>query len=267
MAVLAVDGGNTKTVAVVAADDGTLRGTSLGGCTDLYGAPSAGAALDELYRVIDGALEAAGVTPQELSGPTLSLAGADWDDDFALHRATADERLPGVPVEVVNDAVGPIRCAARDGAGVSLICGTGAAIGARSPDGRSWHIGFTPRNSGAHALGKEALAAIQEADMDCGRATRLTERLLAVFGVAAPRDIVHAVTRRGGLSASDVAALAPHVLAVAADGDAVARDIVDLAGQRHGLLDAARGAAGGPGRRLPPRCSRAACSGARAATG
>jgi N-acetylglucosamine kinase-like BadF-type ATPase len=137
-------------------------------------------------------------------------------------------------VEVVNDAVGPIRCAARDGAGVSLICGTGAAIGARSPDGRSWHIGFTPRNSGAHALGKEALAAIQEADMDCGRATRLTERLLAVFGVAAPRDIVHAVTRRGGLSASDVAALAPHVLAVAADGDAVARDIVDLAGQRMG---------------------------------
>ena len=234
MTVLAVDGGNTKTVAVVASDDGAIVGVALGGCTDLYGARSTDAALGELYRVVDAALASARTDPAELDAAALSLAGTDWEDDFELQAAEAAERLPGVPVEIVNDAVGPIRCAARDGAGVSLICGTGAAIGARGHDGRSWHIGFTPRHCGAHGLVKEALAAVQEADMECGPATELTGRLLATLGLSEPRELVHAVTHRGRLSDFEIAALAPQVLTAAVEGDGVARGIVDVAGQRMG---------------------------------
>jgi N-acetylglucosamine kinase-like BadF-type ATPase len=35
-AVLAVDGGNTKTIALVAALDGTILGAGHGGCSDIY---------------------------------------------------------------------------------------------------------------------------------------------------------------------------------------------------------------------------------------
>ena len=36
--VLGVDGGNTKTIAIVAALDGTILGTGRGGCGDIYNA-------------------------------------------------------------------------------------------------------------------------------------------------------------------------------------------------------------------------------------
>ena len=43
--VLGVDGGNTKTVALAARPDGAVVGFGRGGCSDIYGAPSFGAAV------------------------------------------------------------------------------------------------------------------------------------------------------------------------------------------------------------------------------
>ena len=40
--VLGVDGGNTKTIALVAALDGTILGAGRGGCGDIYNAPIEG---------------------------------------------------------------------------------------------------------------------------------------------------------------------------------------------------------------------------------
>jgi len=233
MAVVGVDGGNTKTLAVVADESGRLLGLARGGPSDLYSAPTPQAAVDEIYRVMDEALEAAGTRRGELAAAALSLAGADWEEDFALHRAAAAAALRGVPVEIVNDAIGPIRCVGRDGPAAALMCGTGAAIGARGAEGQVWSLGFTPRSGSAHGLGREALSAVQEEDMGCGPPTTLTRRLVEALGVREPRDIVREFSRRDGLR--DVAALAPHVFAAAEeDGDEVAVAIVELVGYRMG---------------------------------
>jgi N-acetylglucosamine kinase-like BadF-type ATPase len=230
--ILGVDGGNTKTLAVVASPDGELVAAARGGQTDLYNAPSVEDAVAELYRTVFEALERAGVEPGELLGAGLSMAGADWDEDFAVHGAAVARALPGVPVAIVNDAIGPIRVLGRDGPAAAMMCGTGAAIGARGADGRVFSLGFTPRAGGAHGLGREALAAVQEAEMGDAPPTDLTRRILLAVDVTDVRGLVREFSRRDGLT--DIASLAPHVLAAAEDGDEVAADIVRLVGGRMG---------------------------------
>ncbi|MBK8021405.1 MAG: hypothetical protein IPK19_08220 [Chloroflexi bacterium] len=75
---LGVDGGNTKTIAILAAEDGTILGAGRSGCSDIYGAPSPAAAVEELERSVDAALTEAGRARSEVMTACFSLAGADW---------------------------------------------------------------------------------------------------------------------------------------------------------------------------------------------
>jgi N-acetylglucosamine kinase-like BadF-type ATPase len=96
--VLGVDGGNTKTIALVARTDGTIigvgrsccsdisDGTIIGvgrsRCSDIYGASSPEAAIAEANSAITMALSGAGIQKEALSASCLSMAGADWNDDI-----------------------------------------------------------------------------------------------------------------------------------------------------------------------------------------
>jgi N-acetylglucosamine kinase-like BadF-type ATPase len=61
--VLGVDGGNTKTIALIARHDGTIVGAGRGGRGDIYGAGGPEAALAEADRAVWTALEACGALP------------------------------------------------------------------------------------------------------------------------------------------------------------------------------------------------------------
>jgi N-acetylglucosamine kinase-like BadF-type ATPase len=85
--VLAVDGGNTKTIALVAGLDGTILGTGRAGCSDIYNADHNRAramqiALDNIEDAVMTALRAAGAEPGDLVAGVFGLAGADWPEDF-----------------------------------------------------------------------------------------------------------------------------------------------------------------------------------------
>ena len=90
---LGVDGGNTKTVAFVAADDGIVLGSGSGGCGDIHGVGGPEPALAEIVRAATAALDAAGATAAGLAAAAFSLAGADWPEDFAFLRT----RAPAAP--------------------------------------------------------------------------------------------------------------------------------------------------------------------------
>ena len=107
---LGVDGGNTKTIALVSRDDGMVVGVGTAGCADIHNAASPGHALDEIVRAASTALEAAGARAGDLGAAAFSLAGADWPEDFEFLRGGLAEQLELV-VEplVVNDAIGAIR--------------------------------------------------------------------------------------------------------------------------------------------------------------
>jgi N-acetylglucosamine kinase-like BadF-type ATPase len=232
---LAVDGGNTKTIAVVAGVDGRVVGVGRGGCTDIYGAASLEAAHAELAATVGAALAAASVDARSVAAAVLSLAGADWPEDIAVNAAFARTQLGLRDAVVVNDAIGGLRSGTPDGVGIAVICGTFNAVGARNADGAAFHLGFWPDRTGAVDLSTEALKAVYRHGLDLGPATALTSAVLDLFGVGDTLDLLHSFTRRTDRrSRHDLVRVAPVLLDVAADGDQVAAAIVTSAGRALG---------------------------------
>jgi N-acetylglucosamine kinase-like BadF-type ATPase len=223
--VLAVDGGNTKTVALVARHDGTIVGAGRGGCSDIYHA-GAGAALTEVERAVRGAFDACGALPAELSSGVFSMAGADWPEDFDLLERSMRSRGFGRTITVINDALGALRAGSADGTGVSVVCGTGIAIGARAADGRLWHGSFWLESLGAGALGRKALRAVYRAELGLDPPTKLTARVLEFFGSITVEQVLHQFTAREVARPRNEPQLARVLLDEAGAGDATARRIV-----------------------------------------
>jgi N-acetylglucosamine kinase-like BadF-type ATPase len=226
-AVLAVDGGNTKTIAVVARADGSVAGVGRAGTSDIYSAPTPALAIAEIESAARSALAAAGCAPEELGAAAFSLAGADWPEDFELLERELRERL-GLAVAplVVNDALGALRAGSDDWTGVAVVAGTYNAVGARHPDGRVFHVGFWPDGAGGRDLARDGLRAVYRAELGLGPATDLTQRALALYGAGDALALLYEFTRRGGRAPHEQDRFAPAVLDAADAGDAVAQAIV-----------------------------------------
>lgn len=242
--VLGVDGGNTKTVALIAARDGTILGAGRGGCGDIYaagddtaiyGAGSPGAALREVDCVVAAALDGAGIEAEDLVAGAFSMAGADWPEDIAFLDDALRRRGLGRTTLVVNDALGALRAGSPDGTGVVVACGTGIATGARAADGRAWHSSFWQEPSGGHELGRRTLRAVYRSDLGLEPPTSLTGRVLAHFGQESVEGVLHLLTARGaGSLGTRPGGLARVVMDEAAAGDDVACAIVRGAGTELG---------------------------------
>ena len=224
--VLGVDGGNTKTLALVARDDGVILGAGRAGCGDIYGATSPAAAIAEIEHAVDAALREAGIQPAELSASAFSLAGADWPEDFRLLERAVHARGYGQNILVVNDAMGALRGGSPDGTGVVVACGTGAATGARHPDGRSWHSSFWQEPQGADELSRRALWAVYRAELGIDPPTQLTERVLAVFATDSVEAILYQLTGRAIPRPENRRRLVRPLFDAADAGDAAARQIL-----------------------------------------
>ncbi len=229
---LGVDGGNTKTLAVVAARDGRVLGAGRGACGDIYGAGSPGHALEAIAGAADEALAAAGASRADVAAAAFSLAGADWPEDFALLERELRERLTlsSGPV-VVNDALGALRAGAPDWEGIAVVSGTYNAVGARRCDGSAFHLGFWPDGAGGRHLGQAAVKAVLRAELGLGPPTSLVDSALALYGVDDVIALLHEFTRRGGLPESAHDRMAPVVLDAADDGDEVAQSLVYATGR------------------------------------
>jgi len=225
---LGVDGGNTKTIAVAAATDGTILGAArVLRRSDIH-AVSVDQALAVYAEAAGLALAAIPADPPPRVVVAFSLAGADWPEDVDLLRGQL--AASWADVTVVNDAIGALRAAIPAGPGVVIVCGTGTATGARGPDGRTWHSGFWQEAQGGHELGVRALQAIYRSELGIDGPTTLTDRVLAFTGERDVEALLHHATGREVVDRRDPAVLAPILLEAADDGDRAAVEIVD----RHG---------------------------------
>jgi N-acetylglucosamine kinase-like BadF-type ATPase len=246
--VLGVDGGNTKTLALIARGDGAIIGTGRAGCGDIYGAASPATAIAEIRHAVEAALTEAGIRAAELRAGAFSLAGADWPEDFRLLEDAMRPCDYGKDILIVNDAMGALRAGSPDGTGVVVACGTGAAIGARGPDGRIWHSSFWQGPQGAADLSKQALRAVYRAELGIDPPTLLTERILQAFAAQSVEEVLHRLTGRD-LPRPEVSRQLVRPLFEAADaGDATARriavshgralgDYAIVAARKVGMLD------------------------------
>ena len=232
---LGVDGGNTKTAAVVVDRGGAVLGAGGAGCGDIHNAGSPEPALVEIVRAATAALDVAGASPADLAAAAFSLAGADWPEDFERLRRELTTRL-GLcdEPEIVNDAIGGLRCGSDELVGVSVVIGTYAAVAGRSADGAVFHLGFWPEKTGAFALGSMALAAVWRHMLGLGPDTSLLARALERWECADAQELLYAFTRIGGLDESEPGRFADAVLDEAETGDGVAISIVETVAARMG---------------------------------
>jgi N-acetylglucosamine kinase-like BadF-type ATPase len=248
---LGVDGGNTKTIAVVASADGTVLGVGrVDRQADMY-AVGLEAALGVYREAVDLALAAAtssGADGSTISAAAFSLAGADWPEDIAL--LTDRLRASWPFANVVNDAIGALRVAVPRGPGVVVVCGTGSATGALGPDGTTWHTSFWQLTQGGHELGMKALQAVVRAELGIDPPTALTGAVLHATGEPSVEALLHHATARSVAPRRDPAVLTPILLDVAAAGDPGAAAVVTEHGADLGrtALAAARRVGIGVGR-------------------
>lgn len=240
---LGVDGGATKTVALVTDEAGTVLGWGRAGSSDIHAeGSSTAAAIGEISAAVREATAAAGLRPADLDRSVFSLCGADWPEDTDVYSSLLVEQLPlGGPPTVLNDAFGALRSGTHDGIGVALVLGTGAAVAAQGPAGERWFSGFRIESSGAQELGRFAYQALVRGEYGSVPEPGFTAAALAAYEVGSVDDLVYTVTRSGGLGGRSLTRLAAVVLDASHAGDPLARSYIRAHG--HALAGYVRSAA------------------------
>lgn len=228
-AVLGVDGGGSKTHALVADERGEVLGFSSSGRSNWEdtGLEAAGAALAE---ATGGALAAAQVPPGALAASAFGLAGLDWDPDRPMLGALLDPLGLAGPRRLENDSFIALRAGASRPFGVVVIAGTGHVAAGRDPAGRTVRtLGLGPMYGdfgSATDVAEEAVRAVADAYTGRGPATSLSRLLPPLAGCASAEQLLQRLSR--GLVPLPEAA--PLVLQEAEAGDPACRQIVLHAG-------------------------------------
>jgi len=242
-AVLAVDGGNSKSDLALVADDGTLLASARGpGITK----PDLAKTLGLLTSLIGQAQRQTGRPgcpvarhlsacvanadlPEEEEALTAALRAQGWtattevvNDTFAVLRAGLDTTAAAGPSPAAGGA------AARHW-GVAVTCGAGINCVGVAPDGQRTGFlalgGITGDWGGGHGLGRAALWWAIRAEDGRGPETALRGAVAAHFGVPSVRDVAIGI-HLGTISEPSLGELAPAVLALAGAGDDVAAGLV-----------------------------------------
>ena len=226
---LGVDGGGSKTRAVVVDAQGVERGSALAGCANAHRV-GVERAIAEIVAATQQAAQAAGAR-LPFAAAWLGLAGLDSPADHAT-LAPILAALTSAPqrLRLTNDAE-LLLSALPSQVGVALIAGTGSIAVGRNAVGEAVRVGGWGHALGdegsGYALGGAALAAAVRYADGRGEATALLERILAHWGLRTASDLIGKVY--SGANVGDlalVAQAAPVVFEAARAGDAVAQRIV-----------------------------------------
>jgi N-acetylglucosamine kinase-like BadF-type ATPase len=231
-AVLAVDGGNSKTDVALVAQDGRVL-AAVRGSTTSHQVVGIEAGMTRLVALAETAAAGAGLDAAARPLATIgvhAVAGADYPPDVrllerALRRAGLTDE-----VIVVNDCIGALWAGSSSGWGIALICGEGINGAAIAPDGRQVRFDGVGDISGdwggGHSVGMAGLAAAVRAADGRGPRTSLSRLVPAHFGLGRPPALTRALYD-GRIAERRTSELSPVVFSAAGDGDAVARSIVD----------------------------------------
>jgi N-acetylglucosamine kinase-like BadF-type ATPase len=233
-AVLAIDGGNSKTDVALVADDGTLLASARG-----PGINAHEVGVDQTVLILDAVVKQAAAQVGRggawIARHTVAcLANADLAEEEAEHEA-AIHALAWTPAStVVNDTFAILRAGLRDEAqphwGVAVVCGAGINCVGVAPDGRVTRflaLGTVSGDwGGGYGLGVDVLWHAIRAEDGRGPDTALTGYVRSFFGVDRVEEVTLGI-HKGKIPDDDLTGLAPVLLRAADDGDPVAQAVVN----------------------------------------
>lgn len=240
--VIGIDGGGTKTAAMIADVEGSVIAQHVSGPSNVH-AVGVEKAAKLLFSLVRECCDSLKVTPGAIRATTIGLAGAGRPEDQkriadSLRKLSAQKKIKLKNLRIESDARIALEGAFRGGAGIILIAGTGSIAFGKDEEGNVHRVGGWGRilgdEGGGYFIGQRALvAACRQLD---GRssASRLTELIAKKFGLKTAEDIIGAVYRKN----FEISTIAPIVLEAAEEGDVAASEIIQIASLE--LTDQAR---------------------------
>jgi len=238
-AVLAIDGGNSKTDVALVAYDGTLLASVRGAGINPQdvGADQTALNLDALVRQAAGqaGLPASPNRAAWIARHTVAcLANADLPEEEAELSAAVQAQAWSPTATVVNDTFAILRSGLTDTDqphwGVAVVCGAGINCVGVAPDGRVTRflaLGTIAGDwGGGYFLGLEVLWHAARAEDGRGQDTVLSGYVTSHFGVERVEQVTIGL-HQGKIPHDDLISLAPVLLRAADEGDPVARSLVD----------------------------------------
>ncbi|MBO3800129.1 MAG: hypothetical protein FGF52_03650 [Candidatus Brockarchaeota archaeon] len=230
--VIGVDGGGTKTEAVLLTTDGEIVSYVEKGPSNHHnvGIEKARKTVEEACLEV---VRKAGVSSRDVEIVVASMAGLDCSLDFKA----LEEAMAGFPIGriiLVHDSMAALYATNAGGESAIIIAGTGsstAGINSRGEYARAggWGYLLADEGSGFYIAKKGVVAALMEYE-GRGPSTLITKLLMERLNAKTPDEIIwHVYTK--GMSIVEFAKLAPLVTEAARNGDKVAIGI---------LCDAAR---------------------------
>lgn len=230
-AVLAVDGGNSKTDLALVNADGSVLALVRGPLSSPHHLGVEGC-LTVVRGLLTEAVREAQLGDQDgqiAQVATLLMAGVDFPSEEDAVRDAVEQRGWARRVHVGNDTFAVLRAGTERGWGVAVTCGAGINCVGVTPDGR--HARFPALGAitgdwgGGYDLGLAAVSAAARSEDGRGPRTSLERAVPAHFGLTTPSELAEGI-HTGRIEQRRVIELAPLVLAEAAD-DAVAAEIVE----------------------------------------
>ncbi len=224
--VIGVDGGGTKTTAVLADTSGTERARRTTGASNPNVVGIETAAL-HIAEAVSGCCNDAGVSPASLSAVVCGLAGGSNQKNRHGVRSHLYTRFGGhFPVTIDTDARIALEGALGGRPGFVIIAGTGSAVTVKASSGDVSLIGGWGRALGDEGsgffIGMEAIKAFARNIDHMQEPSILPQTVTERLGWTSRESLLDAVYREN----LEPSTLAPLVLDCAARQDAVALEIL-----------------------------------------
>jgi N-acetylglucosamine kinase-like BadF-type ATPase len=234
---LGVDGGNSKTQALVITDRGKVVGYGASGGSDYQeiGLDFARAAWEQATNM---ALGQAGLDKAELTFCCFCLAGADMPEDYKILSEEVCKITSPAPVTVKNDSIAALRADMQCNTfGVTVVLGTGFNAAGRGKDGREIvlpGLGYLSGDyGGGRWIARQMIRAIMRAWDGRGPATSMRDPILQKMGAKDETELIYKLRRQE--RDDRILDLVPILFDAAFCGDEVAQSLVTFVGVEVGI--------------------------------
>lgn len=234
---LGVDGGGTKTQAILFDEEKTVVGEGFAGASNPLRV-GVETAVANIYQATVAACDAANKSRGDIVSATCGLAGVRRLDLRQRIRERLAEKLEIKLVEVVTDAEIALFGTTLGKAGVVLIAGTGSICYGKNEAGETAIAGgwgpLAGDEGGGASIARRGLQAIAKASDGRGQSTKLSQAGVKYFRTSTPENLLVAIYSPQ-MDNAKIAGFARFVVETAQDGDPVALEILKEAGLELGL--------------------------------
>jgi N-acetylglucosamine kinase-like BadF-type ATPase len=234
---LGADLGSTKTHTLIVDETGRALGFSESGPANHESVGYDGM-FQSMQDGMEGALRAAGLKKEDITGAGFGVAGYDWHSEYEANVSVIDRLGLNIPYKFVNDAVLGLVAGSEEGWGVVVVSGTGSNCRGwdreHKREGRvTGHGVLMGEGTGGSELMHRCMQIIGYSWTKRLPKTALADAIITHIGAKDLEDLMRGYTTyeyRVGANA------APIVFRVAEEGDEVARDLLRWAGTELGEL-------------------------------